>query len=121
MLGNVIGRWRPVALGSPSGLGPATAVKADTFHHEFMELPWRTLLTISTEVRHFDRYPSSETDPAAPRRPANVVGDVIIEFTRDGRIVNQWRLLDILDPYRIGYDSLSGFWNKIYGIETFDW
>ena len=114
MFGNVIWTWHPARLDPALNAPPALPVDVDTFHHEIAELPWRNLLTLSTEVRRYEAYPSSETDPGAPWSPANVVGDVIVEFERNGRVVNQWRLLDILSPYRIGYDSLLGYWDLTY-------
>jgi hypothetical protein len=124
MLGNIVQKWRPVSLGMAPGLGNATPVNTATFHHEIAELPWGSLLTLSTEVRRLEGYPSSETDPGAAPVLANVVGDVIVEFARDGSIIKQWPLLDILDPTRIGYDSLGGFWNSTYRdyfANTKDW
>jgi len=53
-----------------------------------------------------------------------VVGDVVVEFRRNGDLVNEWSLLDILAPYRIGYDSLGEGWNRVYGDPeggTRDW
>jgi hypothetical protein len=41
-----------------------------------------------------------------------VVGDVVVQFERDGSISKHWKLLDILDPYRIGYQSLWGFFDR---------
>jgi hypothetical protein len=38
--------------------------------------------------------------------------------------MRKWSLFDALDPYRIGYDSLLGFWNSLYGFPrngTRDW
>jgi hypothetical protein len=74
----------------------------------------KNFLTLGTELRRFPAYPASESDPNAARTTADVVGDVVAEIRRDGTIVNLWPLLDILDPYRIGFDSLSGFWNREY-------
>jgi len=39
---------------------------------------------------------------------------VIVEFARDGTIVNEWSMLDLLDPFRLGYSSDGGFWNGFY-------
>ena len=122
-LGNVIQQWSPTGRVG-SGRGGGILVNADTFHHDICELPNGNFLSLSTELRRFDDYPSSETDPLAPVQIANVVGDVVLEFTRDGRIVNQWSLFDLLDPYRIGYGSLDGFWSSLYGAPadgTRDW
>ncbi|HEY3131906.1 MAG TPA: aryl-sulfate sulfotransferase [Acidobacteriota bacterium] len=122
-LGNIIQQWSPTARGG-SGRGDSTLVNADTFHHDLCELPNGNFLALSTELRRLTDYPSSESDPLAPAQSANVVGDVVIEFTRDGRIANQWSLFDLLDPYRIGYGSLDGFWSSLYGAPadgTRDW
>lgn len=122
LFGDIVQRWRPTALSPPANALPAaTPVNVDVFHHEIAELPWNNLLTLSTEVRPYDGFPTSETDAEAETAEANVVGDVIVEFARDGQVINQWRLLDILDPLRIGYDSLLGFWNGTYGQPTRDW
>ena len=45
----------------------------------------------------------------------------IVEFTRDGNIVHRWDLFDILDPFRLGYDSLGGYWRKKGFAESADW
>jgi arylsulfate sulfotransferase len=50
------------------------------------------------------------------------MGDVVVAFRRDGTVVQEWSLLDILDPYRISYDSLDPDWKLVYGEEeTTDW
>jgi hypothetical protein len=122
-MGNTLRQWRPTGRG---GLGPAGVipVNTDTFHHDIRELPDGDFLVLSTELRRLDNYPGSEEDPSAPAETANVVADVIIEVTPDGRIVNRLSLFDLLDPYRIGYGSLGGIWNSLYkatGDSTRDW
>ena len=125
MLGHVVRQWHAAGLG---GDAPAESISVDTdsLHHEVYEMPSGNFLALSTELREFDNYPSSETDPAAPRETAHVVGGVIVEFTPDGQIVRELKLFDLLDPYRIGYDSLgTGFWRELYGAvvegDTRDW
>ena len=123
MLGNVVNQWYAAGLGQVGADG-AVPVDVDTFHHEVYELPSENLLTLSTELREFDSYPTSEDDSGVPTERASVVGDVVVEFSRTGRIVNEWALLDLLDPYRIGYGSLGGGWNAAYGNPdggTRDW
>jgi hypothetical protein len=91
------------------------AVDADTFHHDVCREPSGNLLVLSSEVRRFSDYPSSETDPRAPRHAANVVGDVLLEMTPEGKILGRHRFLDLLDPYLLGYDSLdTQFWYDVY-------
>lgn len=124
LLGNVVQRWHPTGPEGQAERAGSIPVRTTTFHHEIAELPWGNLLTLSTELRRIQQYPSSETDPDAPLRDSNVVGDLIVEFARDGTIVRQWSLLDVLDPYRIGYDSLGGSWNALYRgyfEQTRDW
>ena len=54
-------------------------------------------------------YPTSEFDAAAPPsdEPVPVVGDVVVEMNKHGKIVDSWNIMDMLDPYIIGYDSLT--------------
>ena len=114
LLGNVVRRWhsRAAADRAPAG---SILVDIDSLHHDVVELSSGNLLTLSSEVRTFDDYPTSEEDPAAPRATRDIIGDIVVEFSPDGTVVGQWSLLDALDPYRIGYDSLgTGFWRDAY-------
>ena len=106
MLGNEVARWTsaPIGGGDPATNGIPIAVQG--FHHAAMELPGGNILAIGAEKRRLDAYPSSETDADAPKAPADVKGDVIVEFDRDGNIINEIKLLDILDPDRICYYSV---------------
>ncbi len=107
MLGNVVQHWH-ANQADPETVWPgSTHVDTATFHHEVAELPSGNLLTLSRDARVIDDFPTSESDPNAPPAPSTVVGDVIVEFARDGTILHEWSLLDILDPYRIGYGSLN--------------
>lgn len=114
MLGNTVRQWHTT--GTPKTVPKGSIpVDTDTFHHEVYELPSGHFLALSTEVRAYDNYPTSETDPRAPKASARLVGDVVVEFSGDGTVVRKWKLLDLLDPYRIGYGSLStGFWKDTY-------
>ena len=126
LLGNVVRRWhsRALASGAPAG---SILVDVDSLHHDMVELPSGNLATLGSEVRTYDDYPTSDDDPAAPRATRDIVGDVIVEFASDGTVVLQWPLLDAVDPYRIGYDSLgTGFWGDTYRAlahpaEVADW
>jgi hypothetical protein len=74
-------------------------------HHTIDVLPNGNLLLLSNEPREFDDWPGSDTDPDALRETAVLIGDIVIEMTLDAEIVQQWHMLDILDPYRICYGS----------------
>ena len=119
LLGNVVAQWH--ATGTPKEIPDASiGVATETFHHEILETPSGNLLTVSSEVRDYDEYPSSTVDPEAPTQFASVVGDVVVEFSRDGRVQRELKLLDILDPLRTGTGSGlgGGFWQEIYGDEV---
>ena len=125
MLGNIVHRWH--ATGTPKDVVEgSTPVDVDTFHHEVVELPSGNFLALSSETRVIEGYPTSSNDPDAPRSPSTVIGDVLVEFFRDGTIVRRWNLLDILDPYRITPSSLGGgFYRNTYaaaeGLPLRDW
>lgn len=123
LFGNIVHVWAAVGTGIPLPPG-AIPVATDTFHHEFQELPEDEdgdFLALSTEMRVLPNYPTSEVDPTQTAPTGNVIGDVIVEFTRNGNIVRETKLLDILDPYRVVYNSLAGFFNDAYGVTTLDW
>jgi arylsulfate sulfotransferase len=106
VMGNLHGKWQTV-LGAARRSVDAIPVEARRVHHDIFEMPSGNILVACLEIREYPDYPTSDKDPAAPREPSKVVGDVIVEFARDGRIVNQWKLLDLLDPYRFGYGGLA--------------
>jgi arylsulfate sulfotransferase len=119
MLGNRLREWK--AVGQSRQNISAFPVATPAFHHEVYPMDNGHFLALSIEERTYDNYPTSETDPAAPKAKARVAGDVIVEFGSDGKIVNQWSLLDILDPYRIGYGSLGKYWDSFFNTKTRDW
>ena len=114
MLGNVVQQWQAMRLLDeiPAGVTP---VDVDSFHHEQLQLPNGNILALSSEARLIEDFRTSETDPDAPRAPSTVIGDVIVEFSRDGTVQGRWQLLDLIDVNRIGYESLDGgFWERPY-------
>ncbi len=125
MLGNTVRSWYTAQTSEGSTGG--TPVDAAAFHHEVFPMENGNFLALSSELREFPDYPSSTTNPSAPLETANVAGDVIVEFAPDGTVVNEYHLLDIIDPYRLGYSSLiigwDWFYHDYFGIEgpTRDW
>ena len=110
MLGNTVHQW--YASRRPAGPTDGVPIDTITFHHELDELPNGNLVVLSSEIREFDNYYTSETDPNAPRKRMKVMGDVLIEFTRAGKEVWRWKAFDYLDPFRIGYDTFDGYWTR---------
>ena len=123
MLGNIYQRWHPVNLDRTATTG-AVPLRMDLLHHEVFETQSGSFLTLDTEVRPFASYPTSETNPNATPAAANVVGDAVLEFDRNGQFLQRWSLLDILDPFRIVFDPLGTMWNATYSTlsrGTRDW
>lgn len=112
----------------PVGCSPAAGsvpVAVDTFHHEFSrpDALGGNYLTLTTEMRTIENYPSSEDNANAAPQSASVVGGVIVEFAPDGSIVKYLPLMDITDPTRIGRDSTSSNTSvtDVYGTVPRDW
>lgn len=115
MLGNVMQHWHPTGTDVGNPPDDSTPIATDTLHHEVYEMPSGNFLSLSTELRMFDDFPTSAEDPEAEASPSAVIGDIIIELERDGTIVTEHKLLDILDPYRITHASMNpGFWPDHY-------
>jgi arylsulfate sulfotransferase len=125
MLGNIINVWH--AAGSFEGDEGSIPVNTLSFHHEVFEMQSGNFLVLSIEFRSIFNYPTSVFNPLAPLALAIVAGDVVVEFARDGTIVNEWAMLDMLDPLRINYSSLLGLYDNLYRTvfseerETKDW
>lgn len=102
---------------------PADGIPIDceTLHHGLNFTADGNLLLLSAEVREYDGWWGSTTDPNAPKERAKVVGDIVMEVRLDGSKVNEHRILDILDPYRISYSSRSHYWHRKGFSGTYDW
>ena len=110
------GRWKDKT--PPDGAIP---VETEMFHHSVIELPSGNILACSIEIRDIEGFPASEDDPDGGTETAKVVGDVIVEFTRDGAVVNEYRLFDLLDPHRVCYGSRAAYWVRRGYPDTCDW
>ena len=114
LLGDVQQRWRSRTVPATT-MDDAIVVDVDSIHHDVLELPSGNFAAFSTELRTFEDFPTSDEDPDAPRATQDVVGDIVVEFTPEGAVVNRWHLLDLVDPYRVGYGSFDkGFWSLTY-------
>lgn len=113
---HIEGKWRDKTPPKDS-----VAIPAALTHHTINVLPNGNLLLLSAEMRTLPNWPGSDTNPDAPRETANVVGDVVLEVAPNGTIANQWRFLDMFDPYRICYGSRSGYWKARGFPDSYDW
>tara|TARA_B100000315_G_scaffold256476_1_gene302486 strand:+ start:127 stop:1386 length:1260 start_codon:yes stop_codon:yes gene_type:complete len=96
-------------------------IEAELFHHTINVFPNGNLLLLSAEMREYPDWPANDTDPDAPKRTAKVVGDVILEVSPDGKVLNRWPMLDLLDPYRLCYGSCSPYWQRRGFANSNDW
>ncbi|OEU44566.1 MAG: hypothetical protein BBJ60_07125 [Desulfobacterales bacterium S7086C20] len=117
--GNIVDQY--YAAKRPQGAGDGMPLETLTFHHGIEELPSGNLLLLGTELREIDGYYTSETDPAAPRARQKVMGDVIIEFSRNGNEVWRWNVFDHLDINRLGYGTFNFYWQVRGFPDSRDW
>lgn len=108
-------------LGETVALWTASQLGLDSMHHHIEELPNGNLVVLANEMRAVGGYP--ESFPDCPEGVCNVVGDRIVEFTRDGEVARAWSLFDVLDPHRTGgADFHLRLWDALYGGQvTKDW
>ena len=109
VLGNTVRQWG-AALGPRPVPKGAIPVQAVTLHHQPDELPNGNFLSLQAFPKQIDNYYTSEHDATAPRKTQTVMGDEIIEFTPNGEVVWRWNAFDYLDPFKIGYDTISPYW-----------
>ena len=82
-------------------------------HHTLNFMPNGNFLILDAENRFINDWGGEKT--------ANVVGDILKEISRNGELINEYKLLDILDPYRIEKNSKDNYWNGKGFINSFDW
>jgi len=119
VLGEPVNEWQ--AKQKPQKNSEPRIVNTPIFHHEVFPMKNGNFLSLSLELRQYYDYRTSLENPDAPTENSNVVGDRIIEFRPDGSIYKQWSLLKMLDPYRLGYDSLNTYWDQFFLKKTRDW
>jgi arylsulfate sulfotransferase len=76
-------------------------------HHDLFPTQDGTYLTLTQTIALVEGYPTSVTDPTAPTQTAEVQDNPVVEFAADGSLLHMWRLMDLLDPTRVGYMSLA--------------
>ncbi len=103
-LGNVVRSWHP----RNDTVAGSVPVAIANPHHDVFPMANGNFLIIDRATRSVANFPSSESDPNAPRITADVVYDPIIEFTPQGNVVGGWHPIDMLDPTRIGYGAIDG-------------
>lgn len=121
LLGNEVKSW--YSKGRPESK-TKDSIEVDTMalHHHISRLSSGNILALGVESRAIDNYYTSETDRNAPRKKQDkVLGDEVLEFQPDGKVVWRWRAFEHLDPFRIGYSTFEGYWIKRGFPNTVDW
>ncbi len=117
-LGRIYGDWTSSGAEEARGI----AIDAQELHHELRRTETGNFLTMTQNPADLPALPSSELVPYE-LVPTTVVGDELIEVEPEtGAIANRWRMVDILDPQRIGYDSLNQLpggvdWTHVNAVE----
>jgi hypothetical protein len=75
--------------------------------HDMVPTVEDTYLSITIEQASVANFPTSDSDRDAPTKSAEVEDNPIVEFDSSGELLNTWRLVDLLDTSRIGYNSLD--------------
>ena len=120
MAGKTVDAW--VAADRPQGPEEgAVPVPVQSLHHQPHQMPNGNFLAVSGHARLVRDWPASVHEPGKHRADKHVVGDKVIEFTREGEIVWEWDSFDHLDPYRIGYDALDAYWHVRGFPDHGDW
>ena len=117
--GEIVGQWSPK--GRPYGVGEGIQVEGISFHHEIDELPNGNFVVMACDLRELKNYWSNEKDQNAPKSTQQVMGDEILEFTREGKVVWRWSTFDHLDPMRIGINTFSNYWPARGFPDAVDW
>lgn len=111
MAGNIVNRWD-----AQEDFGRTLDENEYSVHHGVHEQENGRFLTLSTELRQIDGY--KEGEDSSP-----VIGDVGLEFNRDGEVTGTWSMFDVLEDYttrkRVG--STGPYWNDDYEMPVNDW
>ena len=107
MLGNIEQRYSSIQSGEtvPADVIPVYDAGI-SFHHEVYPTSDGTYIAVSHHVIAASNFPTSYTTVGQLENVDLDVDDTV-EFSSDGTVLYQWSLHDILDPFRIGYDSLK--------------
>ncbi len=133
----VASEYVPTNLNGHTFMGEDTVpIEIDSAHHELQELPSGNYLTLSTEKIDFDPADvaglcdgRTTQDGEVVSDPKGIVGDVVVELTPEGEVVQEWAISDVYDPLeRPGTDMCAlpvaiapPNWFYQYDEEVRDW
>ena len=106
---NVLGGKENVWIGEmtePEGGEIVVAGLKHHLHHDLVPFGESTMFSLTIDEVVVPDYPSNYTNVNATSE-ATIAGESIVEFDRDGTLIETWSLTDLLDRHRIGFDSLG--------------
>ncbi|MDB6124452.1 MAG: Arylsulfotransferase [Pedosphaera sp.] len=78
------------------------------YNHECFPTDHGTILYLSDATRVVTNFPTSSTNPNAPRQTTNVWHQPVIELAAsNATVINTWLPIDMIDPTRIDYLTFS--------------
>ena len=102
-----------------SGAIPIDGIQ--TIHHEPYLTKRGTFIAMSANARRIENYYTSVTDPNAPRKAQMVMGDAIIEYDANGKVLWKWDSFDYLDPMRVHFHLFQPYWMTRGFPDHLDW
>jgi arylsulfate sulfotransferase len=76
--------------------------------HDGVPTPHGTILYLSDASRMVTNFPTSTTNPNAPRQTTNVLYNLVVEVSAtNGALLHTWSPIDVLDAARLTYLTLS--------------
>jgi len=105
MLGKTLREWSPQGREMPAG------IEVLGVHHDIIELPGGNVAAIGIEMRDIEHVVEGKAVIH------HVMGDVILEWTRDGALVHAWSAFDFLDPQFYKQDFFDNFWDLYVDVK----
>jgi hypothetical protein len=102
-----------------SGAIPIDGIQ--TIHHEPYLTKRGNFIAMSANARRIENYYTSVTDPNAPRKAQMVMGDAIIEYDANGKILWKWDSFEYLDPMRVHFHLFQPYWMTRGFPDHLDW
>lgn len=120
--GNIVHEWYAGNRfqGKPENKDAIAIEGVISIHHQPAELPNGNFLGMSVYPRFFKDYPASYTD-MSKKQDTWVMGDKVIEFEKNGKVIWEWDSFEYLDPYRVGFAAFNSYWHMRGYPDHVDW
>jgi arylsulfate sulfotransferase len=82
-------------------------IPAGRLHHDLQRTPHGTYISLDARSVDVPEFFTSELDPNAPKAPATLRDEAVVEFFPDGTFRKEWSVGDLVGIDRIGYGALG--------------